>query len=237
MAGNLAQTIQGEAATPEGQFAVAATIYNRMRAGNFPGGTDPYAIVNAPQQYVGYAATPSATAQALADAIQNGTLEHYGTVGNATYFQSGYTAARNGLTAGANIAGNWFSDLFGAPSKDFVAPSLGTSQIAAAPGAATSGGATPPIAQTSAGGATGGGALSAVAGSAVGAPVALGLQPTLVKSIQDWITSIAQGVWQSVWATAGNAFLALQNWFVRGFLILVGVVVLGVGLMHLSEGD
>jgi spore germination cell wall hydrolase CwlJ-like protein len=38
---SLAQIIQAEAPTssPEGQFAVASTIYNRAELGTFPGGT------------------------------------------------------------------------------------------------------------------------------------------------------------------------------------------------------
>ena len=125
MSGSLAGTIQGEAGSdPANQFAVAATIYNRQQAGTFPGGTDPNAIVNAKDQYVGSSGSPNSTAQEFASAIENGTLGNYGNVGNAVNFQSGQTAANNGLTdGGANIGGNYFSDRFGAPTSNFIAPS------------------------------------------------------------------------------------------------------------------
>ena len=121
MAGTLAQTIQGEAGSnPANQFAVAATIYNRMQAGTFPGGSDPIAIVNAPEQYIG-SSTPNASAEQLASAIQNGTLSQYGNVGNAVNFQSN----QNVIAGGTNIGGNYFSDNFGPPTANFVAPQYG----------------------------------------------------------------------------------------------------------------
>ena len=126
MAGSLASTIQGEAGSnPANQFAVASTIYNRMQAGTFPGGTDPYAIVNAPSQFVG-SATPNATAQQFADAISNGTLPQYGNVGNATFFQT--TGSNTTLgSVGYDIGGNAFSDQWGAPSSGFQPPQYGAS--------------------------------------------------------------------------------------------------------------
>jgi hypothetical protein len=140
MAGTVAQTIQGEAGSdPTHQFAVASTIYNRMLAGTFKGGTDPYAIVNAPNQFVGIQ-TPNASAQTFADAIQNGTLPNYGNTGNAVNFQSGDTAFRNGLApGGANIGGNYFSDRFGPPTQNFIAPSYGVNQLANGPADTSSG--------------------------------------------------------------------------------------------------
>lgn len=224
MTGSLAETIMGEAGPdPAAQFAVATTIYNRQKAGNFPGGTDLRGIVNAPQQYVGYNPSPNASAQALAAAIESGTLDHYGTVGNAVNFQSGATAQANGLTAGTNIGGNWFSDRFGAPTSDFQAPVfggaagvLGDPNAVHAPTTPTSGGSsstTPP-------------------GS--GQQVALGLQKTTLDSIQTWINGIAKGVWDSVWKTVGGTLLDFQNWFVRAFVIIVGIVVLAIGLIKLS---
>jgi hypothetical protein len=249
MSGTLAQTIQGEASDPAGQFAVATTIYNRAQAGSFPGGSNPLAVVNAPQQYVGYAATPSPTAIALADAIQNGTLSQYGTVGNAVNFQSGPTAAANGLTAGPNIGGNYFSDKFGAPTPNFVAPSLGTSQIAAGdPSNASSG-----IAAGSGAGSTAGPAIdpatgmpatltdaaanAAGAGAGTGSQITVGLQKSLVGDIQGWITQIAKGVWSGVYDSIASSFGAIQNWFVRAFVIIVGLVILAIGLIKLSGHD
>lgn len=245
MTGTLAQTIQGEASDPAGQFAVAATIFNRAKAGTFPGGSNPVAIVNAPQQYVGYAGTPSPTAQALADAIQNGTLDQFGTTGNAVNFQSGSTAAANGLTAGTNIGGNWFSDRFGAPSSNFVAPSLGTSQIAAGDGSNASSG----IAAGSGAGSTAGAidpatglpagltdtaANAAGAGAGTGSQITVGLQKSLVGDIEGWITQVAKGVWSGVWTSVSSTFLSIQNWFVRAFIIIVGLVILAIGLIKIT---
>lgn len=241
MTGTLAQTIQGEASTPEGQFAVAATIYNRMRAGNFPGGKDPHAIVNAPQQYVGYAATPSSTATALAQAIENGTLEHFGDPGNAVNFQSGPTAQANGLTAGTNIGGNWFSDRFGAPTADFKPPVFGSHDIADAPTVDGEGMFT--LTDTGMPGAIGAGRGATKADGSLGSKagkgqeVTLGVQPSLYKDITDWITGIAKGLWSGTWTAVGSAFLNVQNWFIRAFIIIVGIVLLAIGLIKLSGHD
>jgi hypothetical protein len=133
MAGSVAATIQGEAGSnPANQFAVASVIYNRMQAGNFPGGGDPYAIVNAPSQFVG-SATPNASAQQFADAIAAGNLSQYGTTGNATYFQTtGSNTTLGGV--GYDIGGNAFSDVWGAPSSNFTAPAYGASAPAGTPG-------------------------------------------------------------------------------------------------------
>lgn len=154
MPGTLAQVIQGEAGSdPANQFAVASTIYNRAQLGTFPGGSDPTAIVNAPLQYTGYSASPNASAQTFAAAVQNGTLGNFGNTGNAVNFMSGSAAASNGLTqGGANIGGNFFSDNLGPPTKNFTAPSFVPDNftVSTTPGAQTSipivdsGGATNP---------------------------------------------------------------------------------------------
>lgn len=248
MTGTLAQTIQGEAGDPAGQFAVAATIWNRSHSGGFPGGSDPNAIVNAPQQYVGYSATPSANATALAAAIQNGTLPSYGTVGNAVNFQSGSTAAANGLTAGSNIGGNWFSDRFGAPSSNFVAPALGTGQlaigdpnnsssgIAAGSGAGSVGGAIDPATGMPAT-LTDAAGNSSGSGAGTGAPITIGLQKSLVGDIEGWITQVAKGVWSGVWDSVSSTFLNIQNWFVRAFVIIIGLVILAIGLIKVTGNN
>lgn len=83
----LAQIIQGEAATPEGQFAVAATIWNRANHGDFPGGNDPLAVANAPGQFTGFSPRPSAWAAFFSAAIMSRTLPNYGDVGNVTEYR------------------------------------------------------------------------------------------------------------------------------------------------------
>lgn len=126
MSGSVASTIQGESnGTPASMFAVATTIYNRQQAGTFPGGTDLNSIVNAPNQYTGNG-TPSATALQLADAVQNGTLGQYGTIGNAVNFQTAGSATTLGSNPNAAvIGGNAFSDRFGTPTENFVPPAYG----------------------------------------------------------------------------------------------------------------
>lgn len=228
MTGSLAETIMGEAGPdPAAQFAVAATIANRQKAGSFPGGSNPTAIVNAPQQYVGFNPSPNDSARALAAAIESGTLDQFGTVGNAVNFQSGATAAANGLTAGTNIGGNWFSDRFGAPTGNFQPPVFG-GQGGVLAGA--QGGAVLP---------TSGGTSSTSTATSSGAPgsgqsVNLGLQKTTLDSIQGWINGIAKGVWDSVWKTVGGTLLDFQNWFMRAFVIIVGIVILAIALIKLS---
>src|SRR5271166_6108317 len=137
MSGSVASTIQGEGGNSRADmFAVAATIWNRMKSGNFPGGSDPYGIVNAPLQYVAPVTAPSAFATELANAIQNGTLPQYGDVGNAVNFQSGQTAVNSGLTqGGTNIGGNYFSDRLGSPTSSYRPPVYGgTSSASTATG-------------------------------------------------------------------------------------------------------
>lgn len=252
MTGSLAQTIQGEAGSnPANQFAVAATIYNRMQAGNFPGGSDPTAIVNAPQQFVGFAATPNSTAQQFADAIQNGTLSNYGSTGNAVNFQSGQTAANNGFTnGGANIGGNYFSDRFGAPTSNFQAPQYGGSNGSIAQGPAdTSSGSTvgsdgsyltmnPSGTSTATTPSTSSGTTSGDAGT--GTPETQGLQQGTIAAITSWITGIEgatgkafTGAVTAAENAIGTYFGSVQNWFVRAFLIIVGIVILAVGLIAL----
>lgn len=132
---SIAQIIQGEAATPAGQFAVASTIYNRARNGGF-GGSDPLAVANAPGQFTGHLNSPSGpgavpttvspTAQTFADAVQNGTLTNYGNPGNALFFQSNQGQPSTVVGgASVNIGGNYFTDRAGQPSPNFVPPSYG----------------------------------------------------------------------------------------------------------------
>lgn len=131
MAGSVAGTIQGEAGSnPANQFAVASTIWNRLQAGTY--GSSASAIVNAPNQYVG-SASPNASAQQFADAIEKGTFPQLGDPGNAVNFRTfGYVNPSNPNspgsamgTQGFNIGGNAFSDREGAPSANFRPPQYG----------------------------------------------------------------------------------------------------------------
>lgn len=132
----VAQIIQGEAGTPAGQFAVAATIQNRVAAGNF--GSNALDVVNAPGQFTGHltgsggpGAVPALSAvtpqsQAYADAIDNGTLSNYGSTGNALYFQSNQGQPSTVVGGSSvNIGGNYFTDRQGQPSSNFQPPVYG----------------------------------------------------------------------------------------------------------------
>ena len=244
MSGSLAQTIQGEAGSnPANQFAVASTIYNRMQAGNFPGGTDPNAIVNAPSQFVGFNATPNATAQSFAAAIQNGTLPSMGNTGNAVNFQSGQTAANNGFTnGGANIGGNWFSDRFGAPTSNFQAPQYGGAGSAIANGNPdTSSGANPgttdPLGSSVTQNPSG-------TSSTTSPPQGTQIQTALQPEEQSFITSAISGIESAMGGgltktitaaetAVGNYLGGLQNWFIRAMVIMLGVVLIGIALVFL----
>jgi Cell Wall Hydrolase len=244
MSGTLAQTIQGEAGSnPANQFAVAATIYNRMQAGNFPGGADPNAIVNAPSQFVGFNATPNSTAQTFADAIQNGTLPNMGNTGNAVNFQSGATAARNGFTnGGANIGGNWFSDRFGAPTSNFQAPQYGGAGSTIANGNPdTSSGANPgthdPLGTSVTQNPSG---TSSTTTPAQGTPIQTALQPeetSFITSTVNQIEGAFGGAFKSALTAAetavGTYLGQAQNWFVRAALILLGVILIAVALVFI----
>ena len=239
MSGTLAQTIQGEAGSnPANQFAVAATIYNRMQLGTFPGGSDPSAIVNAPSQFVGFNATPNSTAQSFAAAIQNGTLPNMGTVGNAVNFQSGQTAANNGFTnGGANIGGNWFSDRFGAPTSNFQAPQYGGagSSIATGPADNATGGNTGYSVTANPSGTS-----TTTTTPAQGTQIQTALQPEETSFITSTVQGIEKafggGLTTAVTAAetaVGNYLGGLQNWFIRAAVILLGVVLIAIALVVL----
>ena len=132
----LASVIQGESATPEGQFGVASVMYNRLQNGGF--GSSLSQVVT-PNNFNGYNVTPSANAQSLANDIWNGNAPSGGNPGNALFF-----ANPNGVSnpnswaswsspfgqaassgAAPNLGGNFFTDTQGAPSANFQAPSYG----------------------------------------------------------------------------------------------------------------
>jgi hypothetical protein len=282
MAGSVAATIQGEAGSnPANQFAVASTIYNRLQAGGY--GNTAFDVVNRPQQFVG-TATPNATAQNFANAIENGTLPNYGNTGNAVNFQSGPTAARNGFTqGGANIGGNYFSDRFGAPTSNFSAPQYqgagtqvadgapdSSSGIPAGPGSYTNPENLPRITVTpNPGTATqsgpgpggtpnvedagkandpmtpdtgaAGGAGGAAGGGGGGMPINLmTLGPGTTQPITGWISNIEKafggGLDKALKAggtATANWLGGLGNWFFRGLLIFLGILLIAVGLIVL----
>lgn len=260
MSGSVAATIQGEAGSdPANQFAVASTIFNRMQAGSFPGGSDPNAIVNAPSQYVG-SASPNATATLFANAIQDGTLGNYGNTGNATFFQTAGSQTTLGSNSPGvvNIGGNNFSDQFGSPSSGFQAPVytgniVSASQNTAAvgdngitinapsdftdPGA---GGSTDSGAGTAAandGGATGGSGLlgniiQGFASAGTGGSIGYSAQPT--TSIPTAVTSGFNALANQLGATTSGFMSGIENWLGRGFVMVLAIVVAAIGLWMLA---
>ena len=132
----LAGIIQGEAATPEDQFGVASTIYNRASAGTFPGGSDPLGVATAPGQFSAYPnamQTPSANATALATSLVNGDLPSLGSTGNATYYNAAGFAYPSLSTNSYGPSSNAYSDIFGqSPSSNFQLPQLGGSGLSLA---------------------------------------------------------------------------------------------------------
>jgi len=90
------------------------------------------------------------------------------------------------------------------------------------------------VAGAIAGVATGGAASAVGSKEGTGQQVTLGIQKSLFGDIQDWITKISAGVWDAVWKSVSGTFLNLQNWFIRAFVIIVGLVILAIGLYQLS---
>lgn len=141
----VAQVITAEAKGAAPQFAVAATIQNRLNANltaqangqalPFPGGLTAEGIVNAPGQFAGNLTGPggpgnvpaiaSSDATLFGGAIDSNSLNQYGSTGTALYFQSNQGQASTVVGgASANIGGNFFSDQMGQPSANFQAPSF-----------------------------------------------------------------------------------------------------------------
>lgn len=262
MTGTVAQTIQGEAGSnPAHQFAVASVIYNRMQQGGF-GGSTASQIVNAPSQFTGQA-TPNASAQQFAAAIENGTLPQYGNTGNAVNFVQAGTGI-GGLEQGGavNIGGNVFSDRWGAPTANFQAPqyqgSAGanftpppgtpdTFVTSATPGSQTeyplnpgdyssdpnasftfNDPSTGAGASTSGGGGSAGGtnAQGVAAQPGAGTPIQVNLGPQTATDLQSYVTAPIKAF--ENWAT--TQFAQLGNWFTRGFLIILAIVIIMVAL-------
>jgi hypothetical protein len=272
---SVAQIIQAEAPTssPAGQFAVAATIYNRMQAGSF-GGTDALSVANAPGQFAGHLtgsggpgavpSTTSAYAAQLGAALEAGQPPPGGSTGNALYFQSNQGQPSTVVGGqSVNIGGNYFSDQFGQPSANFQPPSYtgGGGGIAGGPADGSSGVAAGPGASSGTGG-DGVGPNSDPLGSSVtanpstttpsttapsttgevgtGTPVTQGLQQGTITAIQGWVTSFETsvgtafaGALKSAQTAVGTAFGGLENWFVRAFLIILGIILLAIGIVML----
>ena len=112
-------------------------------------------------------------------------------------------------------------------------PGNASSGIAAGSGAGSVGGIDPatglPASVTDAAGAVTSGASGAGSGTQ-GQQVNLGLQKSLFTEIQTWLGGLWSDTWKSITATFDN----IQNWFVRAFVIIVGLVVLAIGLIKVT---
>jgi hypothetical protein len=163
-----------------------------------------------------------------------GTFNSTGVQNFATLDQGAqYTAAT--LTNGhypSIVAALKSGDASGANGGGVLAagdPSNPSSGIAAGSGAgSTSGAMTATLASA---------ASSAATSVTGGQQVSLGIQPTLFGDIQKWITDISKGVWSGVWTPVATAFQDIQNWFIRAFVIVVGLVILAIGLIKITGAD
>jgi hypothetical protein len=255
----LAGVIQGEAGgDPASQFAVASTMYNRMATPGpyVGGGSGSVASVVLPSQFNGFNANPNSNAMALAGALMNGQAPPGGSTGNATFFAAPVQgnaawAAPGGplFQNGTNIGGNYFSDVQGAPSSNFQAPSYNGSGTTIANGPAdSSSGVAGGSSATTGTDPTGssvtmnpsGTGTTTTTGTAQGAPIQTALQPEEVSQIGSWITGIesafgggVKGVVTAAENAVGTYFGSVQNWFTRAGLIFLGVLIVVAALVVL----
>jgi hypothetical protein len=172
---------------------------------------------------------PLATTQGPGSAFNNVGVRNFATADEGAQ----YTAAT--LTNGrypSIVAALKTGDASGASGSGVLPagdPNNSSSGIAGGSGAGSTGGAIGGMAAN---------AASSVATSVTGGQqVSLGIQPTLFGDIQTWITDISKGVWQSVWGSVSSTFLDIQNWFIRAFVIITGLVILAIGLIKITGAD
>jgi hypothetical protein len=85
---------------------------------------------------------------------------------------------------------------------------------------------------TSAGGTQPSSATGTQAQSGAGTPVQVNLGPTTASDLQSWVNAPINAAEKAV----SGWFAQMQNWFGRGFLILIGIVVVGIALWKASGG-
>jgi hypothetical protein len=74
-------------------------------------------------------------------------------------------------------------------------------------------------------------------GAAQGAQVQVAAQPELVTAVTNWITGLETAMGSTVKGAFSTFFGGTENWLIRGFLIVVGIVILAIGLMKLMDPD
>lgn len=85
---------------------------------------------------------------------------------------------------------------------------------------------------TSAGGASPTSATGALAQPGQGTPVQVNLGPQTASDLQSWVNAPINAAEKAV----SGWFAQMQNWFGRGFLILIGIVVVGIALWKATGG-
>jgi len=152
----------------------------------------------------------------------------------STYTSGKYQAFPSGASPSATLASGPTDASSGlnAGSTSVAGGSLGASLTAAATDAAT----------TAANAALIAAGLPPIAGAVTGGgdTVNVGLSPQGASTIGGWISGIEKATGDAfnsaidhALATAGINLSALQNWFVRAGVILLGIVVIGLGLVGL----
>lgn len=259
---DIARVLQGEAGgNVAGLRAVASTIYNRAARS----GADPTSVALAPGQFIGRA-EPGAAATTIAQSLIDGTFSpttnatnfvsrvpgaSWGGVAGATG-----PATAGIISGGTNIGGNFFSDRWGAPSANFqvtggTAPSAPLSATnpgtIGTPGAQEAAkGGFPLLTQSDPAGAsiltglwetmgvtatTTAGKTEADAIKAAGQAQAeaTGKQTEQIKGSTTSLTKTLTGLGSTFF---GNTF----DLFVRGGVLVVGLVALGIAGYVLASG-
>ena len=191
----------------------------------------------------GYNSAKAAPYASQLQIAQNIPVARWGPNTQAQLAQNGYVA-RPGETLGAMLQ-RYGEDPAATVPADGSSPVGGGAILASGPADASSG-----LPAGSSGGvpidpSTGMPAtLTDTAGNAAGGSkegegtkLNVGIQKSLIGEIGGWINEIATGVWQGAWKSISSTFLAIQNWFIRAFVILVGLVILAIGLMKITGTD
>lgn len=75
-------------------------------------------------------------------------------------------------------------------------------------------------------------------GGGAGIPLTVGAQPGLLSTATGWVNSIIQGFTGTAQRMLGAAFGAVGNWFIRAFLIVIGLALVIVALRAiLASGE
>jgi len=82
---------------------------------------------------------------------------------------------------------------------------------------------------------TGAGTPGFLPPAASGGPMELGITPGLASGISGWLNSAETAVGTAFRNALGSMFDQMINWFSRGFLIIVGVVIAAVALWRIMD--